>query len=100
MERSYAALNIDVRLRQQRQALGLFASSAGRRPCDVPCVVCRHAPRTGLQGFFKIDRAAVFLQKIGECFIRQFLERPHAVPGIEVKRRPGLVVDLDAFARH
>src|SRR5262249_17129402 len=50
------------------------------------------------QRVLQVDRDAVFLQEIGEGFIRQFLERRHAVARQLLEFRGGVVVEGDQFA--
>src|SRR5262249_11642062 len=63
-------------------------------------IVGRMSARALPQGVAQRDRAVVLLQQIGKGLVGQFLEIAHGVTRQEIERVPGLVVDLDSFARH
>jgi hypothetical protein len=48
----------------------------------------------------QVNRPAMLFQNIGERFIRQFLERHHAIARQQIERRPALLIQLHALARH
>jgi hypothetical protein len=48
----------------------------------------------------EVDRPAVLAEEIGEGFVSEFLEVPHAVFGKQVEGVPGFLVELDTLAGH
>ena len=68
----------------------LFWKAVNRRA--LACTL----PERGLE----VDRAVVLAQQVPEGFLGELLKVHHAVAREEVERRPGLIVELYAFARH
>jgi len=60
------------------------------------CGDARAAP----QRVFQVDRATMFLQKVAECLIGEFLKILHLVVAEKVNLPPSLLVEQHAFARH
>ena len=58
--------------------------------------LARALPERGLE----VDRAVVLAQEVPEGFVGELLKVHRTVARQEVERRPGLIVELYAFARH
>src|ERR1700728_1704611 len=52
------------------------------------------------QGFLQTRRPAMLFQQIAERLVGELLEVFHLIAAEQIERAPGLVVELDAFARH